>query len=454
MSWIVLDYLSRFSESSDRTQNTIKNAIVSLVAKMISVIAPLLIIPLTIDYVNPTQYGIWLTLSTVIGWVVIFDMGLGNGLRNKLAETIAVDNVELGNQYVSTTYFVIGFIVTVIFILFGVANKYLIDWTEVLNVDASYKEELQKVAFIVFGFFSLNLFVNIFSQILAADQKIGLSSLITGVGQILSLLVIYVLTKVSEGSLYKLALFFSGVPCLLMSIVSFYSFTWTKYKNYRPHICNIRIPLIKQIVSIGSQFFVISICLLVVFQLVNVVLSREIGPISVTQYNVALRYFGIINTLVAVIVSPYWSAYTEAYVKNDMNWMKLTLSRLEKLWLAFCGLGAFLLIISPWFYKIWVGDSVSVPYLLSTLIMIYQLIMSLSTVYIYLINGLGTIRIQLIIYSISAVLSYPLLVLSARMFGVYGVVLIPSITLAFQAFVGKIQLKKILQGSAKGIWLK
>ena len=39
-------------------------------------------------------YG--LTLSSIIGWFAFFDIGFGNGLRNKFAEAIAKGDHQLG----------------------------------------------------------------------------------------------------------------------------------------------------------------------------------------------------------------------------------------------------------------------------------------------------------------------------------------------------------------------
>ena len=58
----------------------------------------LLLVPLTIDYLNPTQYGIWITLMSVIAWFNFFDIGLGNGLRNKFA-TAKAENKEHDGAY-------------------------------------------------------------------------------------------------------------------------------------------------------------------------------------------------------------------------------------------------------------------------------------------------------------------------------------------------------------------
>ncbi len=72
-----------------------KGVVLSVVAKMIYVLSSFLTVPLMIDYVNATRYGIWLTLSSIIGWVTLFDLGLGNGFRNRFAEAKAEGNIEL-----------------------------------------------------------------------------------------------------------------------------------------------------------------------------------------------------------------------------------------------------------------------------------------------------------------------------------------------------------------------
>ena len=107
----------KFSGSSKRSKEALKGSLLSVLAKMISVLSSLLIVPLTIDYVNPTQYGIWLTLSSIIGWVTFFDLGLGNGFRNRFAEAKAKGDLELAKRYLSTTYFAVFAIVFVVFVI-------------------------------------------------------------------------------------------------------------------------------------------------------------------------------------------------------------------------------------------------------------------------------------------------------------------------------------------------
>lgn len=445
--------LSRFTNGSERSKKAFKNIVISLIAKCVSVITPLLIVPLTISYVNPTQYGIWLTLSSMIAWISVFDLGLGHGFRNRFAESVAKGDDKLARQYVSTTYFIISCIVLFLFICMMILNSF-IDWTSVLKVESSYREELQKVVGIVCAFFCLNMVVRLFSTLLTANQEPGAAALITGLGEICSLVAIFVLTKVSSGSLFNLALYYSGVPCLVLLIVSLIAFNFSKYKKYAPSTSFINLSLIKNVLSIGIQFFFIQLCMIAIFQIINIVLSREIGPIAVTQYNVTHKYYGMLHTTLLIIIAPFWSAFTDAYTKGDYSWMKSTLTKLERSWCVAFIIGVVMIFVSPFFFKIWLKDSVSVPLSLSIAMMVFLLSQSLGGVYMMLINGIGTIRIQLIVYIVFALVSWPLLVFSCRLLGLYGVLIIPTIVYICQAVLGKIQLDKLLNRKATGLWSK
>ena len=86
-------FIDKILNSSGRSKEALKGVLLSVVAKMIYIISSFLIVPLTIDYVNATQYGIWLTMSSIISWITLFDLGLGNGFRNRFAEAKAEGNI-------------------------------------------------------------------------------------------------------------------------------------------------------------------------------------------------------------------------------------------------------------------------------------------------------------------------------------------------------------------------
>ena len=450
---IISQLANRFKQSGDRSKKSIINILLSFGAKGISIVAQLMIVPLTINYVNPTQYGIWLTLSSIIAWIGFFDLGFGNGMRNKVAESKAKGDVELAKQYVSTTYFAIGAIVLGLFVTVEILNFFL-NWSSILKVDAAYQEELKKVFAILTAFFCLDMVVKLFKSILTADQKPGMASWIDVLGQLLSLGVIYLLTKLSEGSLIKLAAYYSGIPAITILVVSAHAFRFTSYRQYAPNLKSVRKPLIKDIMNIGIQFFVIYVCMLVIFQVINVIISRELGPECVTEYNLAHKYYNIAFSVMAIILSPFWSAFTDAYHKHDYIWMNKVKRALEVVWLCELVAVVIMILIAPWFFHVWIGDTVSIGTILSICMACFILMQSIGSVYMHLINGIGTIRIQLIVYVVFALVSWPLMQFSCRQFGLVGILIAPTLVYMVQAILGKIQLEKILNGTSVGAWNK
>lgn len=286
---------------SDRTQAIVKNVGLSLLMKAACILASLLIVPLTIDYVNPTQYGIWLTLSSVIGWVTFFDLGLGNGFRNKFAEAKARNDIFLARQLLSTTYLTITAIVLTVYVTTFIINCFL-DWSAILKVSTEYKDELSRVFIIVILFTCVNMVANVFGTLLQADQKPGYSSVITAIGQYVSLVAIFLLGRFTSGNLTNLAIFYSGIPCIVMLVSSMFAFRFTSYRKYAPSFKCFDRKLIGQIMGLGYQFFIIYLCLIAIFQVISLVITREIGPLGVTQYNIANRYFNIIFTVLLELV--------------------------------------------------------------------------------------------------------------------------------------------------------
>lgn len=445
--------LKKYKEGSERSKEAVNNIIVSLLAKSVSIVCSLLIVPLTINYVNPSQYGVWLALSSIIGWISFFDLGLGNGFRNKFAEAKANGEIDLARQYVSTTYFVLGLIASCVFILIIVLNLF-IDWTIVLKVDKTYYNELHKVFAIVSGFFCLNLIANIFSMLLSANQKPGYASAITGLGSIISIVVIYILTLYTDGSLVNLALFFSGIPAVTLLVVSIFSFLFTQYKIYRPSFTKINTKLIRNIIGLGVKFFVIYLSMILIFQIINIVISRELGSIYVTQYNIAYKLFNVYYSIWMLMLAPVWSSFTDAYTKNDVKWMQSIINKYEKVWVIYALAGTLLLLITPFFYKVWIGDQVQIPFALSVEMFLFFISQALAGIYMQSINGIGKVQLQFIIYLCFAVLSWPLLTVSCRWFGITGALIVPTIVYLVQALIGRIQLKMLLNDKAFGIFNK
>ena len=442
---------SYFTKGNERSVIIKKNIAASLVLKCVSILISLQVVPLTIDYINPTKYGIWLTLSSIIAWLSYFDLGFAHGFRNRFAEAKAKGDIRLAKEYVSTTYAVLFLLFSVILLITLMVNKYL-NWSSILNIDAVYNEELHIVFGLLACFFCINIVASVFTTMLTADQKPALASLIQTGGQVLAFVCIYILTKNTTGSLSALALAFSGIPCLLLLVVSILMFYGKRYKIVAPSLHYIRFSLTKKILGLGGQFFVIMISMLFIFQFINIILSRLEGPEAVTQYNIAYKYFNVLNMVFVIVLTPFWSAFTDAYVKKDYNWMSGIVKKLEFLWLLCIPILILMVLCSNFFYQWWVGNSVSISFSLSICMAVFMFFYTSANLYMILINGTSMVCLQLIINVCFAIISLPCICLFCRLWGVQGALLIPTVTLAVLTLIGKIQIMKIVNNRATGIW--
>ena len=288
----MLEKINKFFKGHQRTVKIKKNIIASFGIKGLSMIVGFLTVRITLDYLDQTTYGIWLTLTSFLGWFSFFEIGLGNGLKNKLSEALANKDYQLGKIYVSTTYGILTFIMAVVAILFFIFNN-LIDWTVILNTDKELANDLAYLASIVFGFFFLRFIFQLINIVLTSDQRPALANTFGPIGNLITLIIIYVLTKTTEGSLIYLGWVLSVVPLLILVLASLLFYN-TDYRKISPSISHIKIEYAKDLLSLGIKFFAIQMAGLIIYQSSTIIIAQFFGPSEVTTYNIGYKYFSIL----------------------------------------------------------------------------------------------------------------------------------------------------------------
>ena len=79
------------------------NVIASFTLKGWAALIVFIMTPLTLECLGEYKNGVWLTVSSLLLWIDQMDIGLGNGLRNKLAIYIAQGNKIGARKIVSST---------------------------------------------------------------------------------------------------------------------------------------------------------------------------------------------------------------------------------------------------------------------------------------------------------------------------------------------------------------
>lgn len=428
------------------------NIAYSAAIKGISILTSFLLVPITLKYLGTEDYGIWLTLSSVIAWFAFFDMGIGNGLRNLFSEAVTLKNTQLAKTYVSTAYAGLAIVLVFSAVLFIVTNIF-IDWNTLLNAPSSRTYDLNTIAVLIFTLFLFRMELKLISVILLADQRTALSSVFEPAANIISLGAIYLLTLSTSGSLQNFILVVSLSPVIVFSLASVYFFR-KEYKQYSPSLKFIELKYLRSLGGLSTKFFLIQIAVLIIFSTDNLIITRILGPQEVTLYNIAFKYFNIVTMAFAIVITPFLPAFTEAYIKDDMQWIRNANGKLLKTWSLVLIAVIAMVLLAKLFYKFWVGDGIIIPFQLNVFMALFILISTWNNIYVYFINSTGKITIQVIGSLISAFLNIPISIYLAREMnmGTSGVILGTCISLFPGVIIGPIQYYKILNKTAKGLW--
>ncbi len=430
-------------DSAARTKVVKFHISLTFVFKALGIGLSYLLIPLTINYLNVEQFGIWMTLLSVLSWVAFFDIGLGNGLRNKLTEALSVNNIKLAKTYVSTAYAAITFIALIFFVILIFILPF-VHWNKMFNTTLISNAELLKVVFTVGFFFLLNFVLSLCNSMFYAYQEASFSTLGTLLLNLFALFAIYVLIHYTSGSLLYLGTCY-GLSMVLSNLLLVYYF-FKRHPEVKPSIKHIDLSKIKEITSLGVKFFIIQMAALVIFATSNIIITQLLGPEHVTPYNVVFKLFSIITIGHSIVLAPLWSAYTEAYTKGDIGWIRNALKKFNLLMIPIIISVLILVVFARKIINIWVGPNIQFPYLLVLFMGIYTVISVWNNIYAYFVNGIGKIKLQMYSAILGGFINIPLSIYFVKhlSLGISGVILGTIVSLSLFAVIGPMQSYHIL----------
>jgi O-antigen/teichoic acid export membrane protein len=442
-----------FSSGNERTLRAKKNIVVSFVCKGASILISFVIVPLTLGYVGKVEYGIWMTISSIITWFSFFDIGLGNGLRNKLAEALALNDTRTAKIYISSAFTIILGITILMFIAFYIAARFIL-WNKVLNTNIVSNQELYSVVLMVFFFFCIGFVLKLLSSILQAMQRYALNDILALIAQLFGLGAMYILVKTTKGSLFSLCLVYSSQTTIVMLFAAIVMFL-SSLKEYRPSIRFIQLKKALPLLNLGIKFFIGQILYLIVNQTSVILVVQFFGPADVTVFNLAVRYMSVTSMLYMMVLTPFLSAFTEAYTKMEYTWIRVTIQRINMIWMFTSLVTLALVFCYRIFFKLWVGNAVIIPVALIISLAFLNILTMLNGTYSLFLNGIGKITLQLYLVGIQAFLFFPLSYLFYKLG--FGLVSIVSVQIIFSSALLYFMIKqynKIINQTAEGIWIK
>ena len=444
----------KFIGTDSRSKKMYKNTVAMIGIRGVSMILTLISAPIMLHHVDRADYGVLLTLTSIVGWVGYMDVGLGNGLRNKLPEFLAKGDFHSAKKIVSSCYVTLAIYVALIIGIFLMVSPF-VDWLGVLNSPTSDAGEIRGLTNVVFIAFCIQFLFGLINSILFAYQMPAFQSLFTFVGQFVALIALVIQVYVFDvTSVLQIGAVNSIIPPLVLFWGSIGLFR-TKLKEIAPSFKLFEFKSVGSILSLGLKFFVLQMITIVLFQANSIIIARVVSPEAVVEYNLAFKYVSLLTMIFTIVITPVWSATTDAYVRKDFEWINKTLSFSRKVCIASIFIGVLMVLASKFVYGMWLGrGSIDINYSTTGLILLYISFEMLYKVYGTIINGTGKVFAQIILTGIIAIIYIPLAIFLGNLCGLSGVLIANTIVFALNYVWSKLQCNKLINQTATGIWNK
>ncbi|WP_419807192.1 lipopolysaccharide biosynthesis protein [Terriglobus sp.] len=405
-----------------RTRRLLVGAASTVVGKGAVFLSTFASIPIMVRYLGAEQFGIWMTISTVVTTLLVLDLGIASALVNFISEAYAKDDREQASSYSSTAF---GIMVALAFLLAGVARliwPYL-DWANLFHLTSPGEIPLVSHAWAAAVIvFLLGMPAGLAMKILGGYQELRSANLFTSAGSLSSLVLIVLLVRFHAGfvtlvAASSAALVGANVLCLL--------WLWFFHKPWLlPRVTHLSRSAAGRMVGAGGGFFVLQISALLAFNSDNLVVTHYLGPAQVASYSVAWRLAGFASIAQSVIAPAVWPAYSEAFARGDLPWVQRTFRRI--MWTTMLTAFAFSLVFAfagRWIIRLWASPAAVPTEHLMLLMCVWVLISTLMSNTSVILTGKGQTRLWAVTSLLAAALNLTLSIYWVQRIGAVGVVL-------------------------------
>jgi O-antigen/teichoic acid export membrane protein len=396
--------------SKERTHNYLRQIKGTAIYKAFAMVASFLAIPLMISYLGQEMFGVWSTLLTIMAWIVFFDIGLGNGLRNKVAEALAKNEIREAGKYIASGYTLIGLVAFTVCVLVNVGS-YFVSWQIIFNTQATPESTLREAVQIATFFIALNFWIGLITALLGAVQKTSLVARGQLISNLLILVLVVVLTKTTNSSISHLALAY-GLS-LVIANVSLSLWFYRKHPELKPRLL-LEKRHVQPLLSVGLSFFIIQLAVLLIFTTDKILITQLFGPLYVTQYEIVFKLFSSITFAHGMVSMPLWSAYTDAFHRNDFGWIKNMLRKQLKIFGCVIVAACLLTWLAEPIISVWIGPNLVVSSHLILAMAIFVVISCWNNIYAMFVNGIGQIKLQLYTAIVAMFINIPLSIYFAK----------------------------------------
>ena len=443
-------YLASKYYKNQNNRQFIKNIAASYIIKGAAMIVAFYTTPAYIRYFdNHIALGIWFTIISVFNWILTFDFGIGNGLRNNIVKPLTENDTITIKKNISSAYIVMGVICVLALVALKIGIRF-VDWNYFLSIEEdiiSPQVLKNSIEIISFGIV-IQLWLKLITSVLYAMQKTALPSFFTLITTV-ALIIFTRITNFSNINEKIIYLSYAQVLCVNLPLIFATAILFsTSLRDCWPSFNYYDKDIAAKTVKVGGTFFFIQLALMAISSTNEIFITKLYSAEDVVYYQIYFKLFRLVIVLFSLCSQPIWSGVRQAYVEHRHQWIK----KINSLFIIFASVTSFgcfglSLILQP-LVNLWLGqDSIVINLYIALIFAIYSAVNIFMYVFTSIANGAGRLKCQIICTSIGIAIKFASAYILVQYFDNWSVIMVSNIIALLpvciaQPIVNRIYFKK------------
>lgn len=394
--------MTQVTKAAARDRNILTGIVTGLGGRGIGLLAPFLVMPAMLKHLGEANFGIWMTVVSITSMAMFMDFGIGNGLLTKLSKAFGNDDWPEMRRLIATGYAALSMIALTASALLMVGWGWLasLGHEHVLhNIDAVALQ----IAIVTGIAFLIGIPVFVIQRVMLSCQQNVQSNSWQMAGAFVAVVACYSVIY-ADGSSAAAVAAYAISPIVVMLVATVYFFL--RKPELRPRKIDLTKPHAKELLSIGSYYFMLSIITSIALNLDNVIIAYVLGAEAVTEYAIPAKLASILGLLVSTIFLPLWAANGDAIVRKDYAWIERTSRRMSLIGgLMVASFGLLLALSSEKIVTIWMGRSFSNEFEVTLGFAFMYTLFAIASPYQMILNAAGVINTQIKAWAVFLVIS-------------------------------------------------
>ena len=332
----------------------------STISKFINIISGFITLPLVVSSIGRSDYGLFLLITAMSGYLGIMNFGITGTLKNRIVEAESKKDTDTVNSVISSVfliYFILFFLTLIIFLLI---TLWLPQIYYSLLSEYTVTDKTSYIFFLIIFMTLMNTFVgSVVTNCFHGLNKIDLLAKIQSISSILFSIIYIVFLLYKPDLLWLVG--FQLVRSLLTILIN-YLILKNSYKALKIRFSLHSFLFFRTLGKSSAYFFIASLFTTMASTLDHILISKLLGTAEISTFDISQKLYNFISSAFPVAFTS-WPLVGKYYFqgrKVELETLIYKLWRLNFLFKVSMYIPVF--IVYPYIIDFWLGHEFATQY--------------------------------------------------------------------------------------------